>query len=58
MSNDRKATEGRVKLKKVSRKLIKKLICQHCGSEFESQRGSTKYCSGMCRQAAYRERKL
>jgi len=56
MSKDRKATGGSTKLKKVDGKLIKKLICVHCGCEFESQRQSTRYCSNMCRQAAYRAR--
>ena len=33
------------------------LDCEICGERFEAQRSTAKYCSGACRQEAYRERK-
>ena len=33
-------------------KVIKK--CEMCGREFVAKRSTAKYCSGKCRQAAYR----
>jgi hypothetical protein len=34
-----------------------KLTCARCGCEFWTQRGTARYCSDACKQAAYRERK-
>ena len=31
--------------------------CETCGEQFAAQRSTAKYCSGACRQEAYRERK-
>lgn len=31
--------------------------CETCGERFAAQRSTAKYCSGACRQEAYRERK-
>ena len=31
-------------------------ICKVCGNEFDHETLAAKYCSGACRQKAYRER--
>ena len=31
--------------------------CEYCGGSFLSKRNDSRYCSGKCRQAAYRVRK-
>lgn len=33
-----------------------KLVCQHCGKEFEGSRRDTKYCSQSCQAKASRLR--
>lgn len=34
-----------------------KLTCEYCGGTFVPKRNDSRYCSGKCRQAAYRVRK-
>jgi phage N-6-adenine-methyltransferase len=34
----------------------KLLVCEHCGKNFVPRRADARYCSGACRQAAYRAR--
>ncbi len=36
--------------------MVRSRLCDACGSEYKPSRSHSRYCSGPCRQKAYRER--